>query len=69
MRKGVYMDGHEREDVVKYRQEVFLPIMAKFEGVEMKRVPPALKDGEKEVVMLFHDECCFHANEEARNLW
>ena len=63
------MDGHEREDVVKYRQEVFLPIMAKFEGVEMKRVPPALKDGEKEVVMLFHDECCFHANEEARNLW
>jgi len=76
VRKGVYMDGHEREDVVKYRQEVFLPIMAKFEarmakfeGVEMKRVPPVLKDGEKEVVMLFHDECCFHANDEARSLW
>ena len=32
VRKGVYMDGHEREDVVKYRQEVFLPVMKKFEA-------------------------------------
>jgi hypothetical protein len=24
-KKGVYMDGHKREDVVQYRQEVFLP--------------------------------------------
>ena len=76
VRKGVYMDGHEREDVVKYRQEVFLPVMkkfearmAKFEGVELKRVSPTLKDGEKEVIMYFHDECCFHANDEARQLW
>ena len=30
--KGVYMDGHEREDVVKYRKEVFLPAMAQFEA-------------------------------------
>ena len=76
VRKGVYMDGHEREDVVKYRQEVFLPAikefearMAKFEGAELKRVSPTLKDGEKEVIMYFHDECCFHANDEARQLW
>lgn len=25
-RKGFYYDGHERDDVVKYRQEFFLPI-------------------------------------------
>jgi Golgi nucleoside diphosphatase len=43
--------------------------MAKFEGVELKRVSPTLKDGEKEVIMYFHDECCFHANDEARQLW
>ena len=24
-RKAKYFDGHEREDVVKYRQEVFIP--------------------------------------------
>ncbi|KAF7323696.1 hypothetical protein MKEN_00590500 [Mycena kentingensis (nom. inval.)] len=27
----IYVDGHEREDVVKYRQEVFLPQMAEFQ--------------------------------------
>ncbi|KAG2063447.1 hypothetical protein BDR04DRAFT_947286, partial [Suillus decipiens] len=31
IRKGVYMDGHEREDVVKYRNEIYLPAMSKFE--------------------------------------
>jgi hypothetical protein len=31
IRKGVYMDGHEREDVVKYRNEIYLPAMLKFE--------------------------------------
>ena len=28
-KKGVYVDGHEREDVVCDRQERFLPEMAK----------------------------------------
>jgi hypothetical protein len=36
VRKGVYMDEHEREDVVKYRQEVFLPAMARFEACMAK---------------------------------
>jgi hypothetical protein len=76
VRKGVYMDGHEREDVIKYRQEVFLPAMAtfearmaKFEGEELKRVDPILEAGSKRIIALFHDECCFHANDEARSLW
>lgn len=76
VRKGVYMDGHEREDVVKYRQNIFLPAMrefearmAMFEGPELKRVDPELKDGEKEIFMYFHDECCFHGNDEAHQLW
>jgi hypothetical protein len=25
------MDGHEQEDVIAYRQEVFLPLMAQFD--------------------------------------
>ncbi|KAJ3555900.1 hypothetical protein NM688_g2325 [Phlebia brevispora] len=29
---GQYVDGHEREDVVAYRQETFLPSMEKYEG-------------------------------------
>ena len=31
VRKGVYMDGHEREDVVEYRNKVFLPALKEFE--------------------------------------
>jgi len=27
VRKGVYRDGHQREDVIQYRQMVFLPIL------------------------------------------
>lgn len=54
IKKGVYMDGHERADVVAYRNEKFLPAMAKFEarmihyeGPEMKRVEPDLAPGER----------------------
>ena len=70
------MDGHERADVVRYRNDIFLPAMSKFEacmvhyeGLEMKRVEPVLKPGEKEIIPHFHDECCFHANDETRSAW
>ncbi|TFK91730.1 hypothetical protein K466DRAFT_482133 [Polyporus arcularius HHB13444] len=59
VRKGVYMDGHERPDVVNYRQKEFLPAMASYEarmdqyiGPELKLVPPRLNEGEKKVVAL-----------------
>ena len=32
LQKGVYMDGHECEDVIHYWNDVFLPTMAKFES-------------------------------------
>ncbi|KIK38771.1 hypothetical protein CY34DRAFT_25514 [Suillus luteus UH-Slu-Lm8-n1] len=55
LRKGVYMDGHEHEDVKKYRQEVFLPAMAAFEShMALSCV---------EMVAVWHDESCFHAND------
>ncbi len=70
------MDGHEHEDVIKYCQEVFLPgvellerRMTQYDGPALEIVKPTLNPGEKEVLTYFHDECCFHANDEARNLW
>jgi hypothetical protein len=48
------MDGYERADVVKYRQDVFLPKMAEyekrmvhFEGPELKQSEPVLEAGKK----------------------
>ena len=70
LQKGVYMDGHERGDVVNYCQNVFLPAMAqyqtqmaKYEGSEMKRIPPSLQPGETEIIPNFQDETCFTVNE------
>jgi len=31
VKKGMYMDGHERPDIVKYWDNVFLPLMALYE--------------------------------------
>jgi hypothetical protein len=76
VKKGVYMDGHERVDVVEYRQKIFLPLMEKFEarmvhyeGPDLKKVEPTLRPGERDIIPNFHDESSFHANEEVRSLW
>jgi hypothetical protein len=37
------MDGHEHPDVIKYRTEVFLPAMARFEAQMMQYEGPDLK--------------------------
>ncbi|KZV74693.1 hypothetical protein PENSPDRAFT_572631 [Peniophora sp. CONT] len=75
VKKGVYMDGHERPDVVEYRKE-FLVRMAEFErrmthyeGPDLTPTPPVLRDGEKEVIGLFHDEASFHQNDESSRVW
>ena len=74
--KGVYMDGHERPDVVEYREKVFLPAMEKFErrmvqyhGPDLEHCEPNLQPGEKRIIAQFHDESCFHANEFKKSAW
>ena len=54
------MDGHERDDVIKYRNQVFLPAMAKYEarmavyeGLELRRCKPVLAPGEKRIITHF----------------
>jgi hypothetical protein len=78
IQKGVYMDGHEREDVVKYRNEVFLPRMKEYEarmthyvleGTDLQPIEPELQAGQKKIIPLFHDESCFHANEHKSTAW
>jgi hypothetical protein len=74
LRKGVYMDGHERPDVVEYRTDILLPgierRMANYEYVPksepLKRV---LEPGEKEIVVNFQDESCFTVNEYKSQAW
>lgn len=76
LKKGVYMDGHERPDVVKYRQDVFLPAMAQYErlmvhfiGPNLERVEPDLAPGEKRIIALMQDESTMHAGEYKSSVW
>ena len=31
VQKGVYVDGHERKDVVDYQNSIFIPVLKEFE--------------------------------------
>ena len=77
-KKGVFIDGHEREDVREYRQ-LFL---RKLEILESTHMPPPLPsdgkatqtavgnpDAVKQLVLIFHDESIFRANESQSIMW
>ena len=78
LRKGVYMDGHERPDVVEYHNNVFLCNMASHQKKmvrweqqesELVRIDPVLMLGEKQIIAMFQDESMFHANEYRSTIW
>ena len=79
--KSVYMDGHEREDVVKSRAEY----VSNLQSLEKDHlVPPLPNDAlpdveqpgflgnplaEKHLVTIFHDETVFQSNEDQTLAW
>ncbi|KAH9095140.1 hypothetical protein Ae201684P_009995 [Aphanomyces euteiches] len=75
-KKGVYVDGHERDDVKAYRI-VFLErifnleqLMTKYDGETMtNETKPELKNGEKEHVLIVHDESLFYSNDGDSPMW
>ena len=71
--KGQYVDGHEREDVVTYRKQVFLPKWKKLMDrmvVWDKDLTEHLPSGEgKRVIVWFHDESVFYAHDRRKKGW
>ncbi|CAK5263635.1 unnamed protein product [Mycena citricolor] len=82
--KGQYVDGHEREDVVQYRQAVFIPEWYKLEdrmrswtGPEMNELETvtngihgaSMQINSKRVVVWFHDESMFYAHDRRLARW
>jgi hypothetical protein len=73
--KGQYTDGHEREDVVRYRQSIFLPRMR----VLWPRMRKWANDGSEDksgliiigkiIVLWAHDESIFYANDRRKLRW
>lgn len=80
VKKGIYKDGHERQDVVQYRQETFLKRMdvlrprmpyplrsneGKVIGIGLPTMPP----GERLCIPVTHDECTCNANDGPHHQW
>ncbi|KAF7316311.1 hypothetical protein MIND_00149800 [Mycena indigotica] len=74
-KKGQYSDGHEREDVVVYREETYLPTLKDFEErsyiyhadgtIQVPRLPP----GVRPTCIWYHDESIFYGHDRRRKLW
>ncbi|PVF90974.1 hypothetical protein CPB86DRAFT_878752 [Serendipita vermifera] len=73
----MYIDGHEREDVVEYRKaflkrmEQYSQRMATFSVVDGEVVldMPTLKENEKLLILVTHDESTFYENDRKRQRW
>jgi hypothetical protein len=74
--KGWFTDGHEREDVIRYRND-FLQRMGMIEQKMIKydfttqTIPiiPELEEGERQCVLITHDESTFYCNDGRKFYW
>lgn len=80
VKKAVYKDGHERDYVVAYRQNEFLPALAALdqrlvkwkhgEGGEVIMVMPEnLPDHIRPAILVTHDESTFDSNDGRSRIW
>lgn len=75
--KGLYYDGHDRPDVLDYRQKHFLPAMQQYRSrmVEYKigevetEIIKSLQPGERKIVLVAHDESTMQANDGEKEGW
>jgi hypothetical protein len=81
IRKGVFFDGHERDDVVEYRRKFLedvydmLPYMVEFNAdgtMQPKEYPQDCcvgGPGRRPVIFITHDESIFSANDGRHQAW
>jgi hypothetical protein len=69
--KGQFVDGHERDDVVSYRQNIFLPAWNNLKAKTRDWLKPTsdLFPDAHYTVVWFHDESTFYANDRRRVRW
>ena len=76
-KKGLYYDGHERPDVVEYRQKVFLPAMEEYRkqlveyeiGDVSKEVQKLMDGPTRRLVLVAQDEMTVQANDGKKKSW
>lgn len=75
-KSAIYFDGHERQDVKEYRlrwaREMveWSKSMDQYPyGDEQTVITPLIKEGEKKIVLVTHDESIFYANDGKKSSW
>ncbi|KAG1747844.1 uncharacterized protein EDB91DRAFT_1048115, partial [Suillus paluster] len=75
-KNGQYIDGHEREDVVNYRQNKFLPVWysvdpntRKWSSVDVSKLEEGQATTGRRTVVWFHDESTFYAHDRRQKRW
>ena len=75
-KKTIFFDGHERHDVVEYREKwskrmvEYMERSEFYEGeFQVEVMEPVLEPGVKKIVFVTHDESTFYANDGKRNFW
>ncbi|KAJ3739623.1 hypothetical protein EV360DRAFT_29836, partial [Lentinula raphanica] len=73
-KKGQYKDGHDRADVVEYRDKKFIPQIYEllsrsvtFDRNGLPLPPPAMTG--KRTIIWYHDETIFYAHDRRRKVW
>ena len=68
--KGVYFDGHEREDVIACRDD-FLMKMTELDkkSISVNGSVPQVSLTEKPLIRVVHDECTYYANSDQTFFW
>ena len=66
--KGVYFDGHERDDVVRAR-ELYLEKLMSYSHRMWTSHSPAPNPSYSPVIRIFHDESTFYANADQSFHW
>ncbi|GES92520.1 hypothetical protein RCL_jg28850.t1 [Rhizophagus clarus] len=74
--KGMYVDGHERPDVVEYRKQfleeidIYQKLMLSFEGNDLERqIDLILNNNEKLHILVTHDKTTFQSNDGLKSGW
>jgi hypothetical protein len=74
-KKGVYVDGHERGDVVSYRKKFLERFVnyrkrtIEYDGVHMSRVFGPQQEPGRPLIVIYHDESTYYANDDGGCGW
>ncbi|KAI5116463.1 hypothetical protein M0805_006723 [Coniferiporia weirii] len=74
-KKGIYVDGHERPDVIeshtKFLRDIeqYEKLSRRYEEETLAPLPLNLGPGEREHILIVQDESIFHVNDQCQEMW